>query len=84
MMCTLIVGTVNYMMSYTGAPLPDQAWIIYDYGDGTVTAPVAFNPTHSHSYAYATHGHYVTTITLYNDASESTRQIAVSVFHPLD
>lgn len=73
-----VLGNMNYLFNYYGAPLPDASTIIeYDYGDGTQSGPVAFSNSHSHSYTYATHGHYVTTITVYNDASSSTRKITV-------
>lgn len=79
--CTFTLsGMVNYMLNYHGTPLPDAAYMVFDYGDGTVTSPIAFNPTYSHSYTYSTHGHYITTITLFNDASTSTTEIAVCSF----
>jgi len=73
-------GTFNVAFAYdAGATVPDKAWIVLNYGDGSPdTTPVPWTLTYtSPPYSYAASGHYYTTITVYNLASSVTRKLLV-------
>ena len=78
MTLSLFAGDVTLRIDYTGSPLPDEAYMIFDLGDGHVTSPVSFVNGYTLNYAYAQPGHYLTNLTIYNDASTVTRILNVS------
>jgi hypothetical protein len=74
-------GTFDISIIYNGVPLPDEATIEIDFGDNSPLFSQTFAQTLNHFYSYAEDGHYISKIRIYNDASESVKNILVNINH---
>ena len=70
---------MTYTMTFTGATLPDDPYVEFDYGDGTTSGELPFTNPLNHNYHYAGCGHYTTTIRFFNLASQVERKIQVYI-----